>query len=110
MGVVLEQVVEAAQAAEVAAACSSAVVEGNGVIQVAAPGGLPATRGPAGQVPGGDVFLQPRRGPVGGAGRAVGAASGGRIGRQCGAGTISSPGRGLQGQGEDLAWRFRACS
>src|SRR6266566_2775035 len=50
-GMVLEDVVGSAEAAEVAAAGQSAVVERDGVVQVAAPGGLPAAGEAAGQVP-----------------------------------------------------------
>src|SRR6266851_1093571 len=68
VGVVLEQMVGAAQAAEVASTGQPAVVEGDGVVQVTAPGGLPAPGETAGQVPGGNVRAPARRG-IGGGGQ-----------------------------------------
>src|SRR6202034_2208758 len=63
-GVLLELMVAPAPAAKVAAAGPPALVVGDGVVQVGAPGGLDADRAAARHVAGGDVFAQPRWRPV----------------------------------------------
>jgi len=75
-GPLLEAVVGTACAAEVAVAGPAALVVGDGVVLVGAAGGLAAYRAAAGLVPGRDVFAQPGRRPVGGAGPPVRAPAG----------------------------------
>ena len=105
---VLEDVVGAAEAAEVAVAGQSAVVVGDGVVEVAAPGGLPAAGEPAGQVPGGDMFPEPWRGPVDGGRGGVRASAGGGVCGDGGAGAGRGGGGGLQCPGQDPVRRVRA--
>jgi hypothetical protein len=76
----LELVVAAAGAAQVAAAGEAAVLPGPGVVEVGAPGGLPAGGVAAGDIPRGDVLAQPGRGPVGLGLGVVGAAAGVGVG------------------------------
>lgn len=61
----LELMVASAPAAEVASAGPPALIPGQGVVQVGPPGRLSAGREPAGHIPGGYVFPEPGRGPVG---------------------------------------------
>ena len=77
----LKDVVEATEAAEVAGAGTPAPVVGGAVVEVAAPDGLAAGGEAAGPVAGGDEFAEPGRGLVSGSRQGVGAASGGGVGR-----------------------------
>jgi hypothetical protein len=62
---VFDQVVFPAAAVKVAATRQSTPVPWDGVVDVGAPGGLPAGGMPAGFVSGGDVLAQARGWPVG---------------------------------------------
>src|ERR1022692_3027498 len=64
----LDLVVEPAQAAEVARTGSAALVVRHRVVQIASPDRLPARGEPAGHITRDDVLPQPRRRPVGLAG------------------------------------------
>src|SRR5580692_266875 len=75
-GELLDLVVAAAVAAEVAGAGRAALVVGGGVVEVGVAGGLAAAGVAAGLVAGGDVVADVGGGPVGGGGGGVGAAAG----------------------------------
>src|SRR5215469_6679550 len=70
-GVLLDLMVEPADATEVARAGTAALVERDRVVKVAPGSGLPAGEEPAGQVPRRDVLPQLPGGPVGLGGRGV---------------------------------------
>src|SRR5258708_37680406 len=76
----LEDVMEAAQAAEVARGGLAALIEWDAMIEIAAPDGLAAGGEATGSVTGGDEVAEPGWRGVGGAGQGVGAAARGRVG------------------------------
>jgi len=93
----LQEMVEPAQAAEVASARAAALVVRDAMVEVAAPHRLPAGGETAGAVAGGDVLAQERRGLVGRAGQNMGAAAGGCVGEGLESGVIGGPGGGAEG-------------
>src|SRR5260370_41997126 len=78
----LEDVMEAAQAAEVARAGLAALLVRDAMIEIAAPDGLAAGGEATGSVTGGDEVAEPGWRVEGGACQGVGAGAGGR-GRDC---------------------------
>ena len=106
-GALLEAMVGPAAGAEIAVAGPSALVMGNGVIEVGTVGGLAACRGPAGLVPGCDKFAESWWWPVGRAGPVVRASAGaGARGAAgvAGAGEVAGAGVAL---GDGLPGRFQ---
>src|ERR1700733_6155684 len=75
-GPLLELVVAPAEGAEVAGTGQPALIEWHRVVEVAAPGRLPAAGAAAGLVAGGDVLADSGRWPVGRRGGGVGTAAG----------------------------------
>src|SRR5260370_20381482 len=97
----LEDVMEAAQAAEVARAGLAALIEWDAMIEIAAPDGLAAGGEATGSVTGGDEVAEPGWRGVGGAGQGVGAAARGRVGDSLQPGVLGCLGRGGHGALQD---------
>src|SRR5260370_16395604 len=88
----LEDVMEAAQAAEVAGAGLAALLVRDAMIEIAAPDGLAAGGEATSSVTGGDEVAEPGWRGVGGAGQGVGAAAPGRVSDSLHPGVLSSLG------------------
>src|SRR5260370_18732089 len=97
----LEDVMEAAQAAEVARAGLAALLVRDAMIEIAAPDGLAAGGEATSSVTGGDEVAEPGWRGVGGAGQGVGAAARGRVRDSLQPGVLGCLGRGGHGALQD---------